>query len=218
MNHRRVLQSMQIMCLHDGEIQTKPTRICSPQCTYLAIWNHLEISCSNTMHFLCLCSKRVLLTGWVVSDLSTTVNSLKSNYSLLRKQRMVPPVKRTVTIPVSVGGLAHLNRYLRHSSDDEGLTPWSRFAATDISPCCGIILQKKFLKMWFSVVSVWLEMLFLSVSFFFSRRDSGYFFAPSFHPPFIVSFCSVCHISECLLNFSIVETSAQSQLVINDKI
>lgn len=184
MNHRRVLQSMQIMCLHDGEIQTKPTRICSPQCTYLAIWNHLEISCSNTMNFLCLCSKRFLLTGWVVSDLSTTFNSLKSNYSLLRKQRMVSPVKRTVTIPVSVGGLAHLNRYLRHSRDDGGLTPWSRLAATDISPCCGIILQNFFLKIWLSVVSVWLEMLFLSVSFFFLSTRFRIFFCSLFSSAF----------------------------------
>lgn len=179
MNHRRVLQSMQIMCLHDGEIQTKPTRICSPQCTYLAIWNHLEISCSNTMHFLCLCSKRVLLTGWVVSDLSTTFNSLKSNYSLLRKQRMVSPVKGTVTIPVSVGGLAHLNRYLRHSSDDEGLTPWSRFASTDISPCCGIILQKFSENVAVCSLCLTWNALSLCIFFFLSTR-------------FRIFFCSLC--------------------------
>lgn len=189
MNHRRVLQSMQIMCLHDGEIQTKPTRICSPQCTYLAIWNHLEISCSNTMHFLCLCSKRFLLTGWVVSDLSTTFNSLKSNYSLLRKQRMVSLVKGTVTIPVSVGGLAHLNRYLRHSRDDGGLTPWSRLAATDISPCCGIILQKFSENVAVCSLCLTWNALSLCIFFFLSTRFRIFFcslFSSAFHCLFLL--------------------------------
>lgn len=154
---------------------------------YETIWK--SVAPTQADHFLCLCSKRVLLTEWVVSDLSTTFNSLKSNYSLLRKQRMVSPVKGTVTIPVSVGGLAHLNRYLHHSSDNEGLTPWSRFASTDISPCCGIILQKFSENVAVCSLCLTWNALSLCIFFFLSTRFRIFFcslFSSAFHCLFLL--------------------------------